>query len=67
MVLGTTNGIMITKIIRPIITVMATSINVGIPDGISDAKVPLRIIAAEITTVPIADAANGGYPYSDNA
>lgn len=57
MVLGTTNGIMITKIIRPIITVMATSINVGIPDGISDAKVPLRIIAAEITTVPIADAA----------
>ena len=47
----------ITRIIRPQITVIATSISVGIPDGINAAKVPLRMMAAEITTVPISLAA----------
>ena len=48
---------MMTKRINPIITTIATSISVGIPDGINDANVPLRMMAAEITTVPIAEAA----------
>ena len=42
-----------TRIIKPIITANATSIKVGMPDGIKAAKVPPRIIAAETTTVPI--------------
>ena len=54
---GTTSGMTITRIISPQITVIATSIRVGIPDGIKAAKVPLRIMAAEITTVPISLAA----------
>ena len=38
---------------NPISTHNATSIKVGTPDGIKAANVPPRMIAAEITTVPI--------------
>ena len=48
-----TIGKMITKMIRPTITVIATSISVGMPDGIKAANVPLKMIAALITTVPM--------------
>ena len=49
MIIGNKN----TKSNKPMITVKATSINVGTPDGIKAAKVPPKIIAALITTTPI--------------
>lgn len=46
-------GKVIARMMRPTITVVATWINVKTFDGINAAKVPPKMIAAEMTTVPI--------------